>query len=339
MRGKWRDATKAVESPKDLASRLSLIEHRLGLIDRTKQSTQGDSENRCQGSTSSRDRSFPHTQASRHETTAFSGETSITHNLTVVEDRLEQMGIQYEGMRSPPPTHSFSRVTPALESSTDRPSISPNTNFVCRVLDAHGIAPSREQWDGLMQNFCNEVHILVPFLHQPTLWNLYEKTWHRLVDPQPENPDTGGAHRVETTYILLCLANGRCVESSRFEGDKGPYSAGGTLYSAAREIYGDLLEGFEQCTDQILVLQTVVLMVMMRTARLSRDCADRIELNRWFICFVLTLMDLRKRCWPLPYRMHIISGCNETGLLRKCPHSKAKWLADFGGVSIYWTED
>lgn len=160
----------------------------------------GGSENHSRA-TSSRPESYSRTQAPTHDVTSFSGETSIAHNLTVVEDRLEQMGIQYERMRSPPPTHPL---------------------------------------------------------------------WRRLIDPQLESSETKGAHRVQTTYILLCLANGRCVESSRFEDDQGPYSAGGSLYSAAREIYGDLLEGFQQFPDQILVLQTVVLMVRMKTRDFSR---------------------------------------------------------------------
>ncbi|KAJ6122215.1 hypothetical protein N7512_004680 [Penicillium capsulatum] len=250
MRGKWRDSKKAAGSPKNFASRLALVEHQLGLMNPKSRSPMLESCSRIRDST-------PQAQV-----TSFSGETSITHNLTVVEDRLEQMGVQYEGMRSPPPNHSFSRLTPAPGSSTGRiPEISGRNPF-SRLLNTHGIVPDRKKWDELMQTFCDEVHILVPFLHLPTVRDVYEKTWTRLMDLAPNVTETRGVYRVQTAHVLLCLANGRCVESSRFEGDQGPYSAGGSLYSAARGIFGDLLDGLHQCADQILVLQTVLLMVI-----------------------------------------------------------------------------
>jgi hypothetical protein len=68
-------------------------------------------------------------------------------------------------------------------------------------------------------------------------------------------------HQVQVAHILLCLANGKCGESSCVAGEGEQYSAGWSLYSASRDIFGDLLNSFHQCTDQILVLQTIVLMV------------------------------------------------------------------------------
>lgn len=192
----------------------------------------------------------------------FSGETSIAHNLTVVEGRLEQMGVQYKRLRSASPSQRFtSRLTPSPNESAGFPP-EQQTSFIKKVLDAHRIVPDRSQWDGLMHTFCDEVHVLVPFLHLPSLWNLYDDLWrcglNRPSDGQLEN----GSHRVQTAHVLLGIANGRCVESSRLESGQGSYSAGWSLYSAARDIFGDLIDGFRQCADQILVLQTVVLMVV-----------------------------------------------------------------------------
>lgn len=192
----------------------------------------------------------------------FSGETSIAHNLTVVEGRLEQMGVHYKRLRSASPSQRFtSRLTP---SPNESPNLLPkqHTSFIQKVLDAHRIVPDRRQWDSFMHTFCDEVHILVPFLHLPSLWKLYDDLWRYGFNRQSNNQLENRSHRVQTAHVLLGIANGRCVESSRLEGGQGSYSAGWSLYSAARDIFGDLIDVFRQCADQILVLQTVVLMVV-----------------------------------------------------------------------------
>ncbi|KAJ5263215.1 hypothetical protein N7478_010820 [Penicillium angulare] len=194
---------------------------------------------------------------------AFSGETSITHNLTVVENRLEQMGVQYERCRSASPSYQFdSRLTPSPDSPPGHPK-QIQTCIYHRSLKANGLVPDRKQWDGLLTTFCDEVHILVPFLHLPSVWKLYGEIWETSFTGKSSKQDQSGLRRVQTAYILLCLANGRCVESSRFEDGEGQYSAGWSLYNAARDIFGDLLNGFRLCIDQILILQTYLLMVRL----------------------------------------------------------------------------
>lgn len=198
----------------------------------------------------------------RPQVPTFSGETSIAHSLTVVEGRLEQMGVQYKRLRSASPSQQFtSRLTPSPKESPQYPS-ERNTSFIQRVLETHHIVPDRRQWDGLLRTFCDEVHILVPFLHLPSLWYLYDEFWKRGRNEGFKDQPEHGSHRVQAAQVLLGIANGRCVESSRLDDDGGPYSAGWSLYSAARDIFGDLIDGFRQCTDQVLVLQTVVLMVV-----------------------------------------------------------------------------
>lgn len=191
----------------------------------------------------------------------FSGETSIAHNLNVVEERLEQMGVQYKRLRSASPNQRFtSRLTPPQNDSSDRSS-EQQTSFLKKVLDTHHILPDRRQWDRLMHTFCDEVHVLVPFLHLPSLWQLHNELWTSGWDYQTEDRRKD-SRRVQIAHVLLGLANGRCVESSRLDGGGGPFSAGWSLYSAARDMFGDLIDGFRQCADQILILQTVVLMVV-----------------------------------------------------------------------------
>ncbi|KAJ5638151.1 hypothetical protein N7490_008030 [Penicillium lividum] len=272
MRGKWRDTNRTSGPIDDFASRLNRIEQQLSTMkepdfhpDETCESvgSQLDLQGDLAESGGKKTPGSDSCSRSAH-VPAFSGETSIAHNLTVVESRLEQMGVQYARLRSASPSRAFrSCLTP----SPDNPPGSHSdihSSFVNRVLDARGVVPQREQWDGLLRTFCDEVHILVPFLHLPSLYELYEGMWENSLGGRSRDPapDRSGVVRVQTAHILLCLANGRCVESSRFEGDEGRYSAGWSLYKAARDLFGDLLDGFNQSADQIFVLQTVLLMVV-----------------------------------------------------------------------------
>ncbi|CEJ59802.1 hypothetical protein PMG11_08406 [Penicillium brasilianum] len=272
MRGRWRAKERASTRSQDLASRMSIVERQLGLVEGPETGGCAEPE-RTHGAFghggSSRRQDISPVQessdriwSSRSQVPTFSGETSVAHSLTVVEGRLKQMGVEYKRLRSASPSQQFiSRLTPSPNEAPED-LLGRNTSFIPRVLDAHRIVPDRRQWDGLLRTFCDEVQILVPFLHLPSLWHLHDELWksgwHDGFKDQPKQ----GSHRVQAAQLLLCIANGKCVESARLEDDRGPYSAGWSLYSAAREIFGDLIDGFRQCEDQVLVLQTVVLMVV-----------------------------------------------------------------------------
>lgn len=275
MRGRWRGSGVTSGPRDDLGSRLTRLERELDLM-RTLESDgmkppgknhddAGRPPRQEQIALSFRegDELAFSNKSSSPEVQAFSGETSIAHNLTVVEGRLEQMGVQYSRERSTSPNGQFrSNLTPSPEPSF-RGFKEQGTSLTQRVLRKHGIIPDRDQWEVIMHTFCDEVHVLVPFLHLPAVWRLYKQTWTISFDQESSCSSNSEAQRFQAAHILLCLANGKCVESSRFEGDEGPYSAGWTFYSAARDAFGDLLDGFSQCTDQIFLLQTVVLMVSL----------------------------------------------------------------------------
>lgn len=251
MRGRWRSKDKTTPGARNLEARLSRAQRGLKLRSPGPCNTQAQRDS---------NESLAEQGYISPQVPTFSGETSIAHNLTVVEDRLEQMGVRY-GQRPASRDHSFrSRLTPSLESSTNLSS-DRHSGFIPRVLHAHGVIPDRRTWEGLMHTFCDEVHILVPFLHPPSLWKLHEEIWQSSFGDRSEDHDRSMTRRMQAAHILLCVANGRCVETSRFEGDSAPYSAGWSLYSAARDIFGDLLEGFRQCKNHVFVLQTVLLMV------------------------------------------------------------------------------
>lgn len=283
MRGRWRSKDKAFAGTHDLAPRLGRVERELK---RTSTETHPEEAQRDSNAAApparaihARDRRGSRQRSLSPQVPTFSGETSIAHNITVVEGRLEQMGVHY-GQRSNSPGRSFrSCLTPSpvppINRSSDR-----QTSFIRRILDTHGITPDRETWERLMHTFCDEIHILVPFLHPPSLWKLHEEMWRGSLGQESGDDERSGARRVQAAHVLLCVANGRCVETSRYEGDTGPYSAGWSLYSAARDIFGDLLEGFCQCTDQVFVLQTALLMVRPKSLNgFSNSLIDDLDLG------------------------------------------------------------
>ncbi|CAI7630251.1 unnamed protein product [Penicillium pancosmium] len=275
MRGRWRGSGVTSVSRNDIASRLTRLERELTSM-RTPESQgmKAPGKNHADAGRLQRQEdvlrfieggelAFSNRSPSP-DVQAFSGETSIAHNLTVVEGRLEQMGVQYSRERSTSPNGQYrSNLTPSPDSESSLQHFQEQgTSLTQRVLRKHGIIPDRDQWEAIMHTFCDEVHVLVPFLHLPVVWRLYEQTWAISFGQNSNRSSQSESQRFQTAHILLCLANGKCVESSRFEGDQGPYSAGWSFYNAARDVFGDLLDGFSQCTDQIFLLQTVVLMVI-----------------------------------------------------------------------------
>lgn len=275
MRGRWRSKEKlATTAREDLGSRLQHAQcqsNQVTTTDRSSSVGPEDAERECnqpndleaRSNTTARGGQSLCTRMSSPKVPAFSGETSMAHTLTVVEGRLEQMGVPYQANRSAPQNHSFSsRLTPSPDSSFSR-ATELQQSFILRILDHHGVLPNRQQWDGLMTMFCDEVHILVPFLHPPSLWTLYEEMCACCLRCQSNTPEQSSFGRLQAAHILLCLANGRSVESSQSEGGQSSYSAGWSLYSAARELFGDLLDGFGRLNDQLFLLQTVLLMVRL----------------------------------------------------------------------------
>jgi hypothetical protein len=216
-------------------------------------------DNESSGSTTSYDASYivesrSSRPASRPPT--YSGETSISSNLAQVEAYLEEQ--PYTA-----PDQPYEMATPALTPAPPITAPAPprGVSTLCKALHDHDIVIDKQQWDHFMTIFCDEVHILYPVLNLRNLWGQYDLLWKDHITSPSAFEQLDRESRISLSQILICLAIGRCTASPRIAGQGGRHSAGWSLYCAALELFGDLLDCFEECSNQLLILQTLGLMV------------------------------------------------------------------------------
>lgn len=193
--------------------------------------------------------------------TAYSGETSIPYTLNQLEVNLARLGGP-----EPSTADALSRTaTPALT-----PAPSPGGGVAsCRALDIHkvldryGIEAFKPRWDKYLCTFCDSVHSMYPFLHLPSLWHQYADIWETWF-LEPRKPGIVGSRdkQIMVAQLLICLAIGQCTASPRVAGAEARCSAGWSLYAAAADLCGNILNTFDECSNQVLVLQTLALMVL-----------------------------------------------------------------------------
>ncbi|KAJ5725295.1 uncharacterized protein N7483_006652 [Penicillium malachiteum] len=186
---------------------------------------------------------------------------SIEANLDEVEERLKQ----YLHSSHPdllPPAMPSPALTP--EPLQDDISQLHEPSGLRTTLSVYGIDADRSQWDKFLSVFCDEIHIMYPFLHLPSLYAHYNLMWEVLnADRIPglEVPNDED-DQILTCQVLLCLAIGRCTASPRISQEDGRHSAGWSLYRAAMTFLGDIMDCSEGCISQIRFLQGLQLIVI-----------------------------------------------------------------------------
>ncbi|KAL2833075.1 fungal-specific transcription factor domain-containing protein [Aspergillus pseudoustus] len=203
---------------------------------------------------------------------AFSGETSIESSLQQVEAQLvlEQAGDAEDNHNLNHNQQSEMMMTTPVLTPVPTPAGAANGTFEGRgtsnlhqIFRKYDISGDGDQWPSLLDVFSDEVHILYPFLGRCELRKRYTlMTRSHRIFGHLGSEMLGAESRVSVAQVLLCLAIGQCTASPRVAGQGGRHSAGWSLYSAAMELFGPLLECFGECPDQMLVLQTLTLMVI-----------------------------------------------------------------------------
>ncbi|QMW31765.1 fungal-specific transcription factor domain-containing protein [Aspergillus flavus] len=256
---------------RDLASRLSRIEHQLSLVlesvGRDKDSPV-DKElgihgsTSPQGATARRPVNSDISDVVRSQVPAFSGESSITHTLDQIEGYLERTDVTYGNAERPMSCQVSGTSLTAPSSPLGGFRETREAVDIRKVLNAYGIDPRKEEWDGYMHTFCDEVHILYPFLHIPSLWANYANMWNSGFSSTEHEFQRSKDYRMMVAQVWVCIALGRCTESPRVSSEEGKHSAGWSIFEAATDLIGDLVGCFRACSRPTIILQTYALMVV-----------------------------------------------------------------------------
>lgn len=183
------------------------------------------------------------------DTAHFVGETSMFHTLNQVEKHFQQVCTT---------SHSSSSVQSIQPTQSphfrikDGPTRLIQSEYLKCVLRAHGVLPDRAQWNRYLRAYVDDVHVLYPILHLPTIRQEFCQFWDQ---------DSTGYTKAQVAQILICLAIGRCTTASRAGSEEVQHSSGWSLYSAAMDILGGEAGLFTLNDSTLLILQTITLMV------------------------------------------------------------------------------
>ncbi|KAH8429482.1 fungal specific transcription factor domain-containing protein [Aspergillus melleus] len=264
------DAEERQDEPttKELASRLDRIERQLSdVLSAVSQQSSGSTapempSDQMSTARGSNEPNPAHKNASRSSVPGhgrkegFLGETSINHALEEIEGYLRHVRELHPQLETSA-SREESIVVPSSPSSNSR------RPTPLEILRCRGISADVRQWSIFLQIFCDEVHVLFPFLHLPSLWTKNTTMWNhylRLLSANDSEYTADSRFMIAQTWI--CVAIGKCTASPRSSTQDGKHSSGWSLYRASLDLIGDLLHGPQDCSDQMTVLQTFALMVV-----------------------------------------------------------------------------
>ncbi|KAF7596709.1 hypothetical protein BBP40_000137 [Aspergillus hancockii] len=198
----------------------------------------------------------------RSQVPAFSGESSIKHTLDQIEGYLEHTGAAYDQPENSMSCRASGKILTAPSSPLGASREMREMADIRRVLTAYGIDTRKDEWDAFMRTFCDEVHILYPFLHIPSLRANYANMWNSSFSSSEHEFQRSMDYRIMVAQVWVCIALGRCTDSPRVSSEEGKHSAGWSLFEATTDLIGDLLGSFRTCSRPILILQTYSLMIV-----------------------------------------------------------------------------
>ncbi|KAH7095436.1 fungal-specific transcription factor domain-containing protein [Paraphoma chrysanthemicola] len=115
-------------------------------------------------------------------------------------------------------------------------------SWLREILLSHGVVPEQLEFKTFLEAFFDEVHILHPVLHPPSVWQTFNYLWKHSLLVSLHDMDSNGETRLSVALIFVCLALGRCTTSSRADNADGAHSAGWTLYNVALDIVPSLFD-------------------------------------------------------------------------------------------------
>lgn len=129
------------------------------------------------------------------------------------------------------------------------------------VLEQHGVVADEAEWRRYMHFFLDEIHVLYPFLHPPSLWETFNELWEYSALWPMASPAEREHKRMSVALVCFALALGRCTVSSRVTDADGVHSSGWTLYSVGTSLLQDAEES-NTAARSLLGLQTLLMRVI-----------------------------------------------------------------------------
>lgn len=189
----------------------------------------------------------------------FAGEISIKRGLQDMDDKFDDIGHR---MLAEYPSGSPLRNTNSLGDASTRKVRA----WLETILDHHGIVADDAEWRRYMHVYFEEIHVLYPFLHPPSVWETFNELWEYSALWPLANSAEREQKRLSVALVCFCLALGRCTVSSRVTDASGMHSSGWAFYSVGMSLLQDAAEMNNNTAKSLLAIQTLLIRVRRKEA-------------------------------------------------------------------------
>ncbi len=193
----------------------------------------------------------------------FVGEVSM-HELGQEKEQLDDLPAQYSETSPLSNGAPFSPKGRAFRGHIPDPDAQKRSrSWLREILLSHGVVPEQLECKTFLEVFFDEVHVLYPFLHPPSVWRTFEYLWKQSLLVSSEDMEKTGESRLSVALLFICLALGRCTASSRIDNADGAHSAGWTLYNVAMDIVPSF---FDVASDSAISLHGLQVLASMASS-------------------------------------------------------------------------
>lgn len=147
------------------------------------------------------------------------------------------------------------------------------------VLEEHGVVADEAEWRKYMHLFFDEIHVLYPILHPPSVWEVFEQLWEYSALWSMADVAERARKRRSAALVCFCLALGRCCVSTRMTDSTGVHSSGWSLYSVGVSLIDDSSKTGSTAATSLLSLQLLLLKVCVSCGRLPRLLTPTANIN------------------------------------------------------------
>lgn len=129
------------------------------------------------------------------------------------------------------------------------------------IMESYGIVVDEDEWRRSLMLYLDDVYVLYPILHPPTLWAIFDGMWENSALWDMSSPSEREQKRLSVAMVCFCLALSRCSLPTRRNDTNGVHSAGWSLYSVGVSLMQDITGLSNTASKSLLTLQLLLLRV------------------------------------------------------------------------------